>query len=400
MPRYLCRLVDASGRELVEAREALSRADVAAAFSGGELFLVSAEESTGSAPAPRRRLRPADLAEFTAMLSALVESGLELKDALAIERSIAKAGSAQESLAASLVRSVEKGTSLSGSLAAFDPSLPPFYLGMVRIGERVGSLGKVLPRLASYLAERKALRDKTANALAYPALVLSAAILGAVGILAFVVPRLIGVFEGLGGAAAEQARRSAAAMAAAAWAFAGACALALAGAFLLARLRRASAAAALRLDSLALRLPALGPFLLAYESLDFAYAMEALVGSGVSIEAALGESAAALRNAAYRGAVERCREAVRRGESLSLAAGRRGELPPLLGRWIAVGERSGQVERVFEQLRRYYQGEVDRMSSRFAALLEPALILFVGAILAAFVLAFVVPLFSIYGAIL
>lgn len=374
--------------------------EAAALFSTGELFLVSVKKAAEGLPDARRRIGGDDLGEFTAMLSSLLASGLELKDALEIESSIAREGSGLKDLAACVLRSVEKGMSLSRTLEERGERFPRFYLGMIRIGERVGSLGRVLPRLSSYLAERKAIREKAASALAYPALVLFVSALGVAGMQAFVMPRLLGIFASLGGAAAEQAKRSAAAMGTASWAIGASCAVLCAAALFVVRLRAKGGESARRIDALGIELPLIGRFLSAYESLDFAFAMETLVGGGVPVEAGLGEAAEALGNAAYRKAVAECREAVRKGESLSTAAARRREIPERVSRWISVGERSGQVERVFEQLRRHYQGEVERMSSRFAALLEPALILFVGAAMALFILVFVLPLFSIYGAIL
>jgi len=88
------------------------------------------------------------------------------------------------------------------------------------------------------------------------------------------------------------------------------------------------------------------------------------------------------------------------GGSLSAALGARKEIPSYVARWIGAGERSGQTDRVFAQVRSYFQAEMDRGTSRFTALLEPALIVFVGGVVLFLVAAFVLPLFSLSGSML
>jgi type II secretory pathway component PulF len=128
--------------------------------------------------------------------------------------------------------------------------------------------------------------------------------------------------------------------------------------------------------------------------------METLSGGGVSVEAGLAEAAKVLGNRSFRSAVSRCLDELLKGGALSAAVARRSELPRLMARWVAVGERTGRAEEAFGQLRRYYQGEVDRITSRFMTLVEPALILVVGCMTAVLALVFILPLFSMYGAML
>jgi type II secretory pathway component PulF len=400
MPLYRCELVDAEGRVSEATREAASEEEAAALFSRGDRYLVSIESSAGGASRSRRGFKPEDVREFTIVLSALLESGLALKEGLAVASEIARKGSGMRRLVDALLESVRKGDSLSKAIAARGEGFSAFYRGMVGIGERIGSVERVLPRLASYLTDRKKLRERISGALIYPAIVCAFAALGAVGILVFLVPRMLEIFSELGGAAAAELRRSAAAMARASYCAGAVGLVLLATAFSVAHLRRRDEELAMRIDALALRLPLAGRFFTALETLNFAYAMDILTGGGISVEAGLGEAAEAVGNRAFRGAVARCREAALKGEPLSFAAGKCRELPPRVAQWLAIGERSGQVERVFEQLRRYYQGEVDRMSSRFMELTEPVLILLVGCLVLILVLVFLVPLFSMYGAML
>jgi type II secretory pathway component PulF len=415
MPRYLCELVEADGRVATVLREAASEAEAAALFARGGRFLVSIEEDGmarhGRSRAARRRSESArlrsgakveELRELTVMLGALLESGLSLKEALAVAAEPGArqgSGSGVSRLAGALLEAVEKGASLSEAIADCG-GFSEFYRGMIAVGERIGSTERVLPRLAAYMTESKAIRDKLAGALVYPALVCACAVLGAGAILVFLIPRLLELFDDLGGKAAVQARASAAAMARASYSFAGATLALAAAALIVAALRRRDESFAARLDALALRLPLAGKAIAARETLGFAYAMEVLAGGGLPVEAALGAAAGVVGNRAFRAAILRCRDEALKGQSLSAATARRPELPPRIARWLAIGEKSGQVELVFGQLRRFYQGEVERASSRLAALAEPALIVLVGFLILAMVQAFVVPLFSMYGGML
>ena len=118
------------------------------------------------------------------------------------------------------------------------------------------------------------------------------------------------------------------------------------------------------------------------------------------MEDALEQAAATAGNRAFRAGLLECRARVLKGENLSTAFLQTPVFSERIGRWVAVGERSGHIEQVFAQLRRYYQGEIEKWSARFMSLIEPALILLVGAVILALILFFVTPIFSIYEGLL
>jgi type II secretory pathway component PulF len=299
-----------------------------------------------------------------------------------------------------LLAAVRKGSSFARAVETAGDLFPPIYRGMVAVGDRVGSVERIFPRLASYLKERKALREKIAGALAYPLLVLIVSLVGTVGVVVFLLPRLESIFAGFGGAASNNLRANVRVMNGLLIGFAIFLVIATIASITAAAVRRRNAAFALAIDRTILRIPFLGPFMTSLETLNFSFAMETLVSGGVPIEAAIAEAASVVGNRSYKDAVVRSRSAVLRGEPVSAAFAECPELPPYLSRWIAVGERSGQTEKVFAQIRTYFQGEVDRRTQRFMALVEPALIVLVGLLLLSIVLLFIVPLFSMYGSLL
>jgi type II secretory pathway component PulF len=172
------------------------------------------------------------------------------------------------------------------------------------------------------------------------------------------------------------------------------------GAILIALDRRRGGGIAPRFDALKLRLPFLSRFFVAKEMLSISFAMATLTSAGMGVEEALRECRGATGNAALRAALEEVRSAVLRGESLSEGFSRARHFPPRIGQWAGIGERAGHVERVFGQLRAYYQQEVDKWTQRLATAIEPALIVVLGVLMVLFVVFFVVPIFSLYAGML
>lgn len=399
MSRFRCAALDASGRKREFVSEAPSSDEAARRFSTGELFLLSVEPLQERSLGRRRgRASPAAVREFTEMTALLLESGMGLREALGIETQLGIDG--LKDMARDFAAEIDKGDSFSAVLERRSASYSPLFRGMVRIGERVGSLDTVIPRLASYLKDRAAFRDRLTGALSYPILVLAVALLGTGAVVFLLLPRLQSLLKGLGEGNASEIRSRIlfatrffrAVLVAVVAAAAAVCALLGA--------RKRGGPLAVSIDRAALALPALGGLLTNWETLNFAFAMEVLTQGGVSMESALAEAARTLGNAAYRSAILSARKDLLAGACFSDALATRAEVPSYMARWVAAGERSGQTDRVFAQIRSYFQAEIERKTARFAAVLEPALIVVVGGVVLFLVAAFVLPLFSLYGALL
>jgi general secretion pathway protein F len=164
--------------------------------------------------------------------------------------------------------------------------------------------------------------------------------------------------------------------------------------------RRRGGGLAIRIDRFLLAVPLVSTFLGQREMLNFSFAMEALTAAGVGVEEALAEGAGVMTNLALAQEVRALRERLLRGERLSEAFAASKLLPERIAQWMAIGERVGHVEKVFGQLRAYYQREVDKWIDRLMALIEPALIAGLGILIIAFVVLFILPVFSLYGAVL
>jgi type II secretory pathway component PulF len=324
---------------------------------------------------------------------------LSLKDSLEVAHAVSHRGPGSQ-LVALLLERIRKGASFAGALDAAASSFPSVYRGMVRIGERIGSLDQVFPRLSSYLTDEKKLRERVAAALLYPAIVLGVALMSAILIVVVLFPRLREIFAQLGPGKATRVESLMSSLILTSAVSAALIVPAVILAIWAIRARRRGGSLALRIDAFALRLPLVSTFLMQRELLNFSFAMESLTAAGVSVEEALSEAAGSVRNSALKNGIMEVRENVMKGEQLSTAFARSALFPARVGRWVGIGERVGHVEKVFTQLRTYYQQEVEKWISRLMALIEPAFIVVLGILIILFVVLFIVPIFSLYGNIL
>ncbi|MDR1949209.1 MAG: type II secretion system F family protein [Spirochaetaceae bacterium] len=337
--------------------------------------------------------------EFTEMMELLIESGLSLKDALELLTSINRK-SAAGLLGRRLSGLIRKGSSFAQAICLLEDTFSPIYRGMIKVGDKAGSVESIFPRLSSYLRDQKKLGDKISAALAYPLLVLGVAVFGGLGLVFFVIPKLEALFSGFAGDAAERIRANINGMETLFLTLLVLSALFAAAFLLVKKLGKVNEGFACFRDALLFRIPLLGGFLAAWESLNFTFAMEVLTGGGVSVETAIEEASAVITNQAYSRALKRVREKLINGGSISSAFSGERVFPVYMSRWIAVGERSGKTEKIFSRIRLYFQGEIERQTAKLLLLIEPALIAAVGIVMLAMVTGIILPLFSIYGNII
>jgi general secretion pathway protein F len=261
-------------------------------------------------------------------------------------------------------------------------------------GEESGALPTVLQHLADYLDARQALRQKTSLALLYPALVAGVAVLVVSGLLIYVVPQVVQVFQ--------QSRQSLPLLTRAmiglsdflraTWPYLLGTIAAMAWA---ARVALRRPATRRRWDVLLLGLPWLGSLIRGVNTSRFASTLAILVGGGVPLLSALGSGARVVTNTVMREAVERAIGRVREGASLARSLGETRAFPPLLVHLVASGEASGKLEQMLERAARLETQALERRLAVFLTVLEPVMILFMGGMVLMIVLAILLPIIEI-----
>ena len=398
MPIYLCKTINSAGKTNEFVREALSKDILIRELTKEDVTPILIKE-TDIAPgkkAKKKKYKSASLIEFCNTLMLLLTSGLTLKDSLDVAQTIYLKGEVNEMIV-SLLEEIKKGHSFHAALEKYEASFPPIFTGFVKIGEKLGSLDSAFKRLSEYLVEEKKLKDKLISSLIYPIMVFGLAIIGVTVIIFLVIPKFMGIYDNLGIEAPEHLTSVLTIFNLTLTIFGGILlSIILMIPFLL-FMRKKNMSFAEKLDSFFLKVPFIGKMTYLKENLNFIYAMENLTESGYTVEDALKESSKVVSNNAIRAAILRARQRIVKGDDLSKAFFDEPVFSKRLGRWIAIGERSGHIEKVFSQLRMYYQGEIEKWSSRFLDQIQPILILFVGVIILFMILFFIVPMFSIYG---
>ena len=340
-----------------------------------------------------RGISSAELSLLTRQMATLLESGLTMEQTLNALIEATSEPTTREVLTG-VKTEVTAGLSFAGALGAYEKSFPDFYRALVHGGEESGALPVVLQHLADYLDARQALKQKTSLALLYPVLVTVVALAIVTGLLVYVVPQVVQVFQ--------QSRQSLPLLTRALIALSDF--LRAAWPYILVIIGGGIAAAhmALRRDAprrswhaMLLRLPWLGPLVRGTNTSRFASTLAILVGGGVPLLSALASGARVMTNMVMRDAIERAIERVREGASLARALGETRAFPPLLIHLVASGEVSGRLEQMLNRAAHLETQALERRLAVFLTLLEPVMILVMGGVVLMIVLAILLPIIEI-----
>jgi general secretion pathway protein F len=333
-----------------------------------------------------------ELALVTRQFATLARAGLTIEECLNVLIEQTESAGARTLFAAVRARVLE-GQSLSNGLAAFPGSFPPIYRALIEAGEQSGRLGDVLERLADYTENRESLRDKVRLAFIYPVFVTVVAFAVVGLLLVYVVPQVTRVFSNLGQTLPLVTRiliaMSDFARASGAFWLAGLAVAFFAGRFLLRDEERRR-----RWHGWLLRLPLAGRLIRGVNAARFADTLGLLTASGVPLLTSLQSAAAVVTNLPMRAAVEEAVRRVREGESLAPALGAAKLFPPLVIHLIASGEATGRLDTMLARAAEAQARELENWTRGLTALLEPLLILAMGAIVLFVVVAILLPIFE------
>lgn len=400
MPVFYCKVVDENGETAEFTRETESEELLVRELTTNKFLPIAIRETKlyGKRGPERKRLKNAIVIEFTDTFHLLLSSGLTLRDALEVAQTIFTNGKLNQ-IATSILASVKKGASFHEALSRLGESFPPMYNGMVRVGEKIGSLEAALKGLSRYMSEKQKLKEKFIGSMIYPFIVMGVAFVGIVILVTFILPRIKVIFSQLGAQLPERIESLAGVMNALTAVGAAAAGLCVVCLLFYLVIRHREGTLSRFVDRALLKTPILGGIRFLRENLNFLFAMETLTNGGFTVEEALLESGSVVSSSAIRQSIVEAREKILKGEALSSAFSKGSIFPEKMIRWINIGEKSGRIERAFGQLRAYYQREAEKWSSRFMTLIEPILILFLGLTIFLFIILFIVPIFSMYGSL-
>jgi general secretion pathway protein F len=325
-------------------------------------------------------------------MSTLLAAGLPLEEVLSVLVEQADQSRSRRQLGAIRARVME-GQSLSAAMAEQPRLFPTLYSASVAAGERAGALDGVLDRLASFAEQREEMRRSFSLALVYPVVLTVIAVAVVSGLVGFVVPRVVGVFE-QASRELPLTTRSLLALSdfIAGWGWLLLLLLVAAGVAAWMALRQPRIR--LRFDGALLRLPVIGRLARSRETATLTRTLAILVASAVPLVDALRVAGDVVGNRRIREDVAMAGSQVREGVSLTRALGQFDWLPPMARRLLAGGERSGELASMLEQAARLQERELSAASQLLLAVLQPVLILAVGLVVLYIVLAIMLPIMS------
>ena len=404
MPAYSFEALDAQGatqKGLIDADTARAARGLLRARALVPLLVEPAVNAQGSAAGSGlnitlwggRVFNATRLAIWTRQLAGLVSAGLPLERALSALAEEAEEAD-QQRLVASLRSEVNGGSPFARALSAHPREFSEIYTGVIAAGEQSGQLGTVLERLADDLEEREALKNKLIAASLYPAIVTIVAIVIVVFLVSYVVPQVAGVF-----ASSKRALPTLTVMMLALSAFVRSYGWLMLGVLIAAAgglvVARRQPAMRLVMDAAWLRLPLVGKLARGYNAARFAATLAMLAAAGVPILRALQTAAETLSNQAMRADALDALVLVREGAPLASAMASKKRFPPLLAMFARMGEQTGQLPAMLGRAAKQLGAEVQRRAMHLATILEPLLIVGMGAVVMLIVLAVLMPIIQL-----
>jgi general secretion pathway protein F len=337
-----------------------------------------------------RRVKLTDLANATRQLATLLSSGLPLMDSLAVL--VEQEENAGLKAALSSVRdSVREGASLADALKENPKVFSQLYMNMVSAGEASGTLEITLDRLADFLDEQVRFRGRLSAALAYPAFMTVIGMAMLFFIFSFVMPRVVGMFEDM----KQQLPLITLILLGTVRflsSFWWAILLAIGGAAYYVRRYLRTQAGKENFDARILKLPVFGAMIRMIAVSRFTRTLGTLLQSGVPTLAALDIVKSVVGNTVLANAIHKARENVREGEPIADPLRRSGLFPPVVVQMVAVGEKSGELEKMLLKISDSFDRTVDTRITGLMALLEPVIILVMGLIIGFIVIAIMLPM--------
>jgi len=402
MAVYAYKGIDARGKSVKGTRDADSAKALRTVLKrDGVLATEILEQSEATRKAARdidfgrlfRRISPMDVAIATRQLSVLLRSGVPLVEALSAL--IEQLDQPELKTAFTDTRNqVNEGSTLADALKAHPKIFPTLYVNMVAAGEASGTLEEVLGRLADFLDDQTRLQSKVRGALAYPIVMAVVVVLILFLMMSVVVPKVTAIFENFNQTLPWYTSLLI-------WVsnilsnYWWLLAALIGGGIYWFRRWQATEEGRKKWDLFVLEIPLFGPLLIMVAVSRFARTLATLLASGVPVLTAMDITRNVLGNTELMRVVEEARASVREGEGIAKPLRQAGRFPPIVTHMIAVGERTGQLEEMLIHVADAYDQQIEVRVGVVTSILEPLLIVVMGAVVGGIAFAILMPLLQL-----
>ncbi len=345
----------------------------------------------------RVKVKSKDLQIFTRQLSVLISSGVPLLQALEVLSQTPR-GKGLDFALKQIVADISEGKKLGQAFKSHPNVFSKFYINMLIAGEEGGVLDAVLLRLAEYIEKSVKLQGKIKSAMSYPIVVLAISLLVVTGLLVFVIPKFVTIFDGSG---MEMPALTVLVMKMSnfvreKWYVLIA---SVAMFFFSVRYYINTPQGRNNFDNTMVRLPIFGEFIIKSSMAKFSRTLSTLLGAGVSIMEALDIAANTAGNSLIETALIKSKAAVAKGKLLSVPLSQEPFIPHMVTQMIAVGEQTGALDSMLDKVADFYEDEVDVAVNGITSVMEPIMIVVLGGIVGFFVIAMYLPIFKMAGGV-
>jgi type II secretory pathway component PulF len=354
---------------------------------------ASAKKSTKTIKSRRSRITSRDVLVFTSQLGALLKAGIVMSHALVILEEQSESG-AMADIIGDVRHRIHEGASLSEALGKYPKHFSRLFCSMIRVGESGGVLDVVLKQLASFMESENALRSNILTALAYPLLVVVVGIGSIFMLVGFVIPRLSSVFADFGDKLPLLTRiliKTSDIMLSYSWLIL----LIIIGLGYGFRKVKNTPKGKETLDLICERLPLIGNMLIKAQIARFSRTMGTLVRSGIPVVQSLNLMVDTTTSSILSRCLREVCDKVQKGQGLATPLKETGFFPPMVTNLIAVGEESGSLDEMLNQVAETYDQEVQHAIKRFITLFEPMVIILMAIGVGGVLFAFLMPILNI-----
>ncbi len=375
--------------------EASSKVAAIALLKRKGMYVTFLEEAKAPAYAKEiklfERISQKEIVLFSRQLAIMFKSKIPLVESLQVLSMQAKGADFQEKIVR-LSEDIEGGTVFSKALSRYPKIFSPFYIAMVKSGEISGKLSEVLNYLADHLEREYHLKSKIRGAMVYPFLILFVVFLVLLLMVYFVIPQLTGVLVA-SGQSLPLATKIVIALSNFLRSWGWLVILSTIGGIIFLSRYYATENGKAFFDRIFLKLPIIGPFMKMLYVSRFAENLSTLISGGLPIAQALETVADIIGSAPYKEDILKARDEVRKGVPISSVLSKSEYFPPIFVQMILVGEKTGSLDSTLMNIVNFYQRETERSIDSLLSILEPALILGLGIIVAVLMLSILMPLY-------
>ncbi|HEX4774553.1 MAG TPA: type II secretion system F family protein, partial [Candidatus Saccharimonadales bacterium] len=391
--QFTYKATNKTGRAVTGTADAVNKQALLSMLHKQELHPVLIEVSKGGKAGSlfgnrKKKVKLVDLVIFTRQLSTMISAGVPLARSLSALQGDSENPYMREVLGA-ITKDVESGLPLGDSFAKFPNVFSDVYVNMVRAGEEGGILDEILKRLATQVEQDASIRKKIKSAMMYPIVILCITIIAFFGVMLFIVPKLGTILVSLGGPHAKlpiytqillnisNFCKNATLVPHIPNLFFITAILAVIVIYVLRYIK--TDAGKYKFHALLLRLPVIKIVISKIAIARFSRTFASLMGAGVSVLDALDVTGAALGNKVIEGELKAAAQEVKNGKPLSEPISNSKHFPPIVAQMLMVGEETGQIDTVLVKIADFYEEEVTVLIDGLAAIIEPIMIIFLGA---------------------